>query len=119
MLLTSANSGAGVGGWTASIATRRSVFVDHSGVGRSTRLDRLDPGTVHPAARVREKDQRGRHTTTANRSRRLANGPPPIDTPGVRVFELDPAYALAAVPDIANPGAGCRLRDRSHLHETR
>lgn len=69
---------------------------------------------------VRERDGRGRHTTTSSSLRRLADGTRVVDTPGVRAFGLDalsPAEALAGFPEFAAFAPGCRYADCTHRHE--
>ena len=79
---------------------RRSVFVGHSGVGKSTLVNALIPGALRAIGEVNEVTGRGRHTSTSAIALRLpdletsAPGPGPlhqswvIDTPGVRSFGL-------------------------------
>jgi ribosome biogenesis GTPase / thiamine phosphate phosphatase len=67
---------------------RRSLFVGHSGVGKSTLLNALVPGLELLEGQVNEKTGKGRHTTTAAVLVRPAPDLELIDTPGVRTFGL-------------------------------
>jgi ribosome biogenesis GTPase len=67
---------------------RRSLFVGHSGVGKSTLLNALVPGLDLLAAEVNIKTKKGRHTTSAAFLLRPEPGLDVIDTPGVRSFGL-------------------------------
>jgi ribosome biogenesis GTPase len=79
---------------------RRSLFVGHSGVGKSTVLNAMVSGLDLLEGAVNEKTGKGRHTTTAAVLVRPEPGFELIDTPGVRVFapwgisprDLDQAY---------------------------
>lgn len=78
----------------------RSVFVGHSGVGKSTLVNALIPGALRAIGEVNEVTGRGRHTSTSAIALRLPDlvtGKPArsplhqswvIDTPGVRSFGL-------------------------------
>lgn len=117
VVVASALTGDGVDALRDLTRGRTCAFVGHSGVGKSTLLNVLDPDAARAVAPVRERDQRGRHTTSATCLRVLPCGTRLIDTPGVRAFGLEEIDALAAFPDVAELGAGCRFRDCSHLHE--
>ncbi len=117
--IVSAMRGDGMVELRLHIAGTTAAFVGHSGVGKSTLLNALDPDAERTTGEVRAKDGRGRHTTTASSLRRLACGTQLIDTPGVRMFGLvaDASDAAAAFPEIAELAVGCRFRDCRHVHE--
>lgn len=80
------------------------VLVGHSGVGKSTLINRLVPGAERSTAAVNEVTGRGRHTSTSAIALELPDGDGwVIDTPGVRSFGLShvtPQSVLDAFSDL-------------------
>ncbi len=99
---------------------RRSLFVGHSGVGKSTLLNALFPALGLRSGTVIPRTGRGRHTTTA--AWLLVPDPDleVIDTPGVRSFalwgigarDLEQAYV-----EFRRHLGNCRFRDCLHDSE--
>jgi ribosome biogenesis GTPase / thiamine phosphate phosphatase len=115
-----AKSGRGVDALEAACRGRRSLFVGHSGVGKSTLLDRLAPGHELLQGDVNEVTGKGRHTTTAALLLRPAPDLELIDTPGVRAFALWGVDAFSLVecfPEIRPFLGGCRFGDCRHDRE--
>jgi ribosome biogenesis GTPase len=84
---------------------RVSVFVGHSGVGKSTLVNGLVPGAGRATGDVNDITGRGRHTSTNAVALRLPDGDGwVIDTPGVRSFGLahiDVDRIIDHFPDLA------------------
>ena len=84
----SAKTGEGIAPLRHACLGRRSLFIGHSGVGKSTLLNALVPGLDLLAGQVNLKTGKGRHTTTAAWLVRPEPDLELIDTPGVRAFGL-------------------------------
>ena len=120
VLTTSCETGEGIDVLRKALAGKLSVFAGHSGVGKSTLLNALQPDLDLATREVSESTNRGKHTTTVARLYELDNGVRVIDTPGIRnlglwgVSQDEVAYYF---PDIAEYAEACKFRDCTHTHE--
>lgn len=98
----------------AELTGRVSVMIGHSGVGKSTLVNRLVPGTDR-AVGVVSAVGKGRHTSTSALALRMPGDPAGnpgwiIDTPGIRSFGLAHVSAdslLHGFPDLVEASTRC------------
>ncbi|GHD18417.1 ribosome small subunit-dependent GTPase A [Nocardiopsis kunsanensis] len=94
---------------TGHLTGHTTVFVGSSGVGKSTLVNRLLPGTERAVGGVNTVTGRGRHTSTSAVALQFGDGWL-IDTPGVRSFGLAhiaPEEIVEGFPEIAEAALDC------------
>lgn len=118
VLLTSTTTRKGLKALTTNYARsgRTLAFIGSSGVGKSSLINALARDDALPTAEVREKDSKGRHTTTRRELVITPSGALVIDTPGMRELQLwgvedgvEEAFA-----DIRDLALRCRFSDCKH-----
>ncbi len=95
------------------------AFLGSSGAGKSTLINRLLGQERQKVREVREKDGKGRHTTTYRELILLPQGGCLIDTPGMRELQLWSSGDgfQNAFSDISTLSANCRYDDCRHDSE--
>jgi len=101
------------------IPGQTTCLLGSSGVGKTTLLNHLVTGSNFETQPVREKDSRGRHTTTHRQLIRLASGAMLIDTPGMR--ELGNMSVDAGIDEtfveLTELSKQCKYADCNHVNE--
>ncbi len=119
-LVTSAETGEGLDALREILADRLSVFCGLSGVGKTSLLNRLEPGLGLRVRQVSKRHLEGRHTTTSAALFKLSFGGHVIDTPGIRnfgLFSLEPREAAGLFVEFRALLGGCAFDDCLHEHE--
>lgn len=95
------------------------VLVGSSGAGKSTLTNTLLGEARQATGAVRDRDSRGRHTTTHRALLMLPSGGCLIDTPGMRELKLTGGEELdeGQFADIDTLAQSCRFGDCAHLSE--
>jgi ribosome biogenesis GTPase len=121
---TSAQTGDGIDLLRSALEKKISLFTGHSGVGKSSLLNTIEPGLALKTGLVtqaRAGDGKGRHTTTSARLIPLSQPDTyVVDSPGVRGFGLGPIAAddlLVGFPEIIEASQRCRTRRCRHNAE--
>jgi ribosome biogenesis GTPase len=97
-----------------------SVFNGHSGVGKSTLINKLQPGLNIKTREISDYHETGKHTTSFSELYSLDFGGYIIDTPGIKAFgmlEMEPWEISHYFTEIFKISSGCQYNNCSHTHE--
>lgn len=117
---TSALNGDGLEPFLAYLEKHRSILAGHSGVGKSTLLNRLLPGINLRTLEISHATGRGRHSTSHIELFHLSGDGFVIDSPGIKVlglWQLEKENLAAYYPEMLPFLDGCRFTRCSHIHE--
>jgi ribosome biogenesis GTPase len=92
----------------------------HSGVGKSTLINRLIPGSERKTQPISTYHNKGMHTTTFSEMLVLPDGGYIIDTPGIKgfgVFDMEGAEIAHYFPEIFKYSHDCKYNNCSHRSE--
>ena len=138
VLLTSATTGLGIDTVKALLQSKVTLLAGHSGVGKSTLINAIDPALDLRTQEISGSSDKGQHTTTfaemfelnaANVHLPTASGviraePTTqtfiIDTPGVKGFglvDMTPDEIVDQFPEMFKLKNECRFNDCKHLDE--
>lgn len=125
-VITSAVKRIGVQEVEAMLAGKVTLVAGHSGVGKSTLINAIDPTLDLATAEISGYSEKGQHTTTyaemfeLTPSAEVAASTFIIDTPGVKGFglvDMKPEEIVDQFPEMFALKNQCRFNDCKHLKE--
>ncbi|WKZ66087.1 MAG: ribosome small subunit-dependent GTPase A [Flavobacteriales bacterium] len=124
-LITSARQGLGVQQVAELLSGKVTLIAGHSGVGKSTLINAIDPSLDLHTAEISDASEKGQHTTTFAEMFELQGAGIGshtfiIDTPGVKGFglvDLRPEDIGDQFPEMFKLKGSCRFNDCLHKDE--
>ncbi|MBL7973238.1 MAG: ribosome small subunit-dependent GTPase A [Prolixibacteraceae bacterium] len=102
------------------MADKTNVFSGHSGVGKSTIINSIQPDMKLKTGIISEAHFSGKHTTTNSEMYELSFGGYIIDTPGIKgfgVLEMEKEEMSHYFPEMFKLLDGCQYYNCTHSHE--
>ncbi len=99
---------------------KTNVINGHSGVGKSTLINSIQPGLNLKTKEISEMHQTGKHTTASSAMYKLSFGGYIIDTPGIKGFgmlDMEAWEISHYFPEIFSISKSCQYSNCSHTHE--
>jgi ribosome biogenesis GTPase len=97
-----------------------SMFSGHSGVGKSTLVNTIEPNLNLKTTQISNQHMQGQHTTTFAEMFDLSFGAQIIDTPGIKGFgivEVDKEELGGYFPEFFKLKERCKFNNCLHLEE--
>lgn len=99
---------------------KTSVFIGHSGVGKSSLINCLKPDLELTIGEISSYSEKGKHTTTFAKLLTTDENTFLVDTPGIKEFGLvniEPYELSLFYPEMREPGMNCKFSNCTHSHE--
>ena len=117
---TSATEGLGLDELKALLQNKTTLLSGHSGVGKSTLINAVEPKLQLRTAAVSTSHNKGQHTTTYAEMHALGFGGDIVDTPGIKGFGLvnmEKEEISHFFPEIFALSTTCRFHNCLHVNE--
>ncbi|MDD4192930.1 MAG: ribosome small subunit-dependent GTPase A [Mangrovibacterium sp.] len=117
---TSARKNHGINEVKELMKGKISVFSGHSGVGKSTLINNVEPRLNLKTREISDYHEMGKHTTTFSEMFELSFGGFIIDTPGIKgfgVLEMEKEEIGHYFPEIFRRLKKCQYSNCTHTHE--
>jgi ribosome biogenesis GTPase len=102
------------------LKNKTTLFTGHSGVGKSSLLNILIPGTERKVGEISDSTMMGKHTTTFAEMIDMPDGGSIIDTPGIRdlgVIDIDKKELAHYFPEMRKLMNECKFNNCIHVNE--
>ena len=119
-LKVSATENIGIENIKKMMEGKTAMFSGHSGVGKSTLVNALDPNLQLKTKAISTQHQQGQHTTTFAEMYDLDFGAKIIDTPGIRGFgvvDIEPSELGGYFPELLALKSNCKFNNCLHKDE--
>jgi len=119
-IATSAENNTGIEDLKIALKNKTNVVNGHSGVGKSTLINLLQPGLKLKTVEISDSHKTGKHTTTFTTLFKLNFGGYIIDTPGIKGFgmlDMEPWEISHYFKEIFEISKSCQYNNCSHTHE--
>ena len=118
--IVSAITGEGLDQLSIVLSDKINLFSGHSGVGKSSLINKLIPDINLKTAKLSKGHMKGTHTTTFAEMHSLPFGGYIIDTPGIREFgtiDFEQEQVSHYFPDIFQVSKECKFNNCIHTNE--
>lgn len=102
------------------LANNKNIFLGQSGVGKSSLIKEIIPDIDIRIAKIGDKSNLGKHTTTASFVYKIATGGYLIDSPGIRELQIDKlkqSDIIKGFVEFKKYIGLCQFRDCAHINE--
>lgn len=116
----SAKTGKNIDAVKQLMTNKVSMFSGHSGVGKSTLINMIEPGLDLKTSEISEQHSQGQHTTTFAEMFDLSFGAQIIDTPGIKGFgivEVEREELADYFPEFFRLKSNCKFNNCLHIEE--